>query len=77
MGKYVSESHKVLIFLIRITSRVDLAMSVYPSIRMNSVTSETLKATILELGMQIWIHAQRTFDSAECHTHSRAHIFKD
>jgi len=52
-------------------------MSVYPSIRMNAVISETLKATILELGMQIWIHAQRTFDSAECHAHSRAHIFKD
>jgi len=42
--------HKVYVFLIRITSRVDLAMSVWPSVRMNAVISETIKAAILGLG---------------------------
>jgi len=56
--------HKVYIFLIRITSRVDLAMSVCPSVRMNAEVSETIRATILGLGMQIpEIPAQRKFVS--------------
>jgi len=70
VGKYVTgrrkrfRPHKVYIFLIRITSRVDLAMSVRPSVRlsvrMNAEISETIQATILGLGMQIpEIPAQR------------------
>jgi len=48
VGKYVTgrmkrfEPHKAYIFLIRITSRVDLAMSVCPSVRMNAELSETI-----------------------------------
>jgi len=38
---------------------------------MNTEISETIKATILGLGMQI--PAQRKFVSAECHAHSNAH----
>jgi len=59
VGKYVTgrrkpfRPHKVDIFLIRITSRVDLAMSVCPSVRlsvrMNAKISETIQATILGL----------------------------
>jgi len=41
---------------------------------MNAENSETIQATIQELGMQILeISAQRKFDSAECHAHSNAH----
>jgi len=66
--------HKVYIFLIRITSRVDLAMSVCPSVRMNAEISETMRVTILGLGTQIpEIPAQRKFVSVECHAHSNAH----
>jgi len=71
VGKYVTgrrkrfRPHKVYIFLIRITSRVDLAMSVYPSVRMNAEISETIQTTILGFGMQIpEIPAQRKFVSA-------------
>jgi len=80
VGKYVTSRrkrfrlHKVYILLIRITSRVDLAMSVCPSVRMNAEISETIQATILGLGMQIpEIPAQRKFFSAKCHAHSNAH----
>jgi len=58
-------------FLIRITSRVDLAMSVYPSVRMNDEISETIRASILGLGMQIpEIPAQRKFVSEMCHSNA-------
>jgi len=41
---------------------------------MNAEISETLRATILGLGMQIpKISAQRTFVSAGYHAHSNAH----
>jgi len=43
----------VFIFLIRITSRVDLAMSVYPSVFMNAQISETIKARMLGFVLQI------------------------
>jgi len=71
VGKYVTgrrkrfRPHKVYIFLIRITNRVDLAMSVRLSIclsvRMNAEISETIQARLLK------------FISAECHAHSNAH----
>jgi len=80
VGKYVTggrkrfRPHKVNIFLIRITSRVDLAKSVCSSVRINAEISETIQATILGLGMQIpEISAQRKFVSALCHAHSNAH----
>jgi len=80
VGKYVTgrrkriRPHKVYIFLIRVTSRVDLAMSICPFVRMDAEISETIQATILGLGMQISeIPAQRKFFSAECHAHSNAH----
>jgi len=61
--------HKVYIILI--TSRVDLAMSVYPSVRMNDEISETIRASILGLGMQIpEIPAQRKFVSEMCHSNA-------
>jgi len=70
LGKYVTSkrklfrSHKVYIFFIRITIRVDLAMSVCP---MNPEISETIKARILGLGVQILgVPAQRKFVSAGC-----------
>jgi len=70
VGKYVTgrrkrfRPHKVYIFLIKITSRVDLAMSVCPSVRMNAEISETMRVTILGLGTQIpEIPAQRKFVS--------------
>jgi len=41
---------------------------------LNAEISETIRATILELGMQIpEIPAQRKFVSAMCHAHSNAH----
>jgi len=41
---------------------------------MNAKISETIRATILGLGMQIpEIPAQRKFVSAMCHAHSNAH----
>jgi len=60
--------------LIRITSRVDLAMSVCPFVRVNAMISETIKNVILGLGMQILeIPAQRKFVSLVCHAHTYAH----
>jgi len=65
VGKYVTgrrkrfRPHKVYtrIFLIRITSRVNLAMSVCPSVRlsvrMNAEISETMEARLLRFGVQI------------------------
>jgi len=41
---------------------------------MNAEISETIRATILGLGMQIPdLLTQRRFVSAECHAHSNAH----
>jgi len=64
VGKYVKGRRKsfrppkVYIFLIRINNR------------MNADISETIRATILVLGMQIpEIPAQRKFVSAGCHAH--------
>jgi len=70
--------HKVYIFLIRITSRVDLAKSACPSVRlsvlMNAETSETMGARLLRFGVQIpELLTQRKFVSVECHAHSNAH----
>jgi len=69
VGKYVTgrrkrfRPHKVYIFLIRITSRVDLAMSVCLSVRVNS---ETIRARLLRFGMQIpEFLTQRKFASAQ------------
>jgi len=80
VGKYVLGRrksflpHKVYMFLVRITSRVDLDMSVCPSDRLNAEISETIKATILGLGMKISeTYAQRMFVSSGCHTHSYDH----
>jgi len=48
-------------------------MSVCPSVRTNAEISETMRATILGLGMQIpKIPAQRQFVSEMCHDHSNA-----
>jgi len=76
VGKYVTgrrkrfRPHKVYIILIRITSQVDLAMSV----RMNAEISETIRARLLRFGVQISeLLTQRKFVSAECHAHSNAH----
>jgi len=53
--------------------RVDLAMSVCLSVRMNAVISETTKARKLGLGMQVLeIITQRNFISAVGHAHSYA-----
>jgi len=60
--------HKEYIFLIRITSRVDLAMSICPYGRCD------IKAAVLGLGMQILkLPVQRKFVSSVCHTLSNAH----
>jgi len=49
-------------------------MSVRLSVRMNAEISETIRATILGLGMQIpEIPAQRKIVSEECHAYSDAH----
>jgi len=62
--------HKVYIILIRITSRVDLAMSV----RMNAEILETIRARLLGFGMQIHeLLTQSKFVSAACQAHSNAH----
>jgi len=59
IGMYVAgrrnrfRPHSVYLFLIRITRRVDLAMSVCPSVRMNAEISETIRARQLRFGMQI------------------------
>jgi len=59
VGKYVTgrrkhfRPHKLYIFLIRITSRVDLAMSVCPFVRMNAEISETIRARLLGFGMHL------------------------
>jgi len=58
-------------FLIRITCRVDLAMAVCVSVRMNAKISETIRARLLGIGMQI--PEQRKFFSPGCHDHSNAH----
>jgi len=56
VGKYVTgrwkrfRPHKVYIFLIRITSRLHLAMSVCLSVRMNAEISETERAGLLGFG---------------------------
>jgi len=78
VGKYVTgrrkrfRPHQVYIFLIRITSRVDLAMSVCPFVRMNAKISETIKARLLRFGMQIpELLTQRK--SAAFHAHLNAH----
>jgi len=42
--------YKAYKFLIRITSHIDLAMSVCLSVRMNAEVSETVKATKLGFG---------------------------
>jgi len=84
VGKYETgrrkrfRPHKVYIFLIRITSRDDLAMSVCPSVRlsvrMNAEISETMGARLLRFGVQIpELLTQRKFVSAQCHAHSNAH----
>jgi len=76
VGKYVTgrrkrfPPHKVYIFLIRITSRVDLAMSVCLSVRMNAEISETMRARLLRFGVQIpELLTQRKFVSVECDAH--------
>jgi len=80
VGKYVTgrrkrfRPHEVCIFLIRIASRVDLAMSVCPSVRMNAEVSETIGARLLRFGIQIReLPTQRKFVSEMCHAHSNAH----
>jgi len=81
VGRYVTgrrkrfRPNKVYIFLIRITSRVDLIrLSVCPSFRMIALISKTVKAAILGIGMQILeIPAQRKFVSAGFHAHFNAH----
>jgi len=80
VGKYVTgrrkrfRPHKVYIFMIRITSRVDLAMSVCPSVRMNAEISETIRSRLLRFGMQILeLLTQRNFVSTMCHAHSNTH----
>jgi len=66
--------HKGHIFLIRITSRVDLAMSVCLSVRMNAEISETIRARLLRFGVQIpKLLTQRKLVSAMCLVHSNAH----
>jgi len=79
-GKYVTgrrkrfRPHKVHIFLIRITSQIDLAMSVCLSVRMNAEISETIRASLLRFGIQIpELLTPRKFVSAMCHVHSNAH----
>jgi len=74
VGKYVTgrrkrfRPHKVYIILIRITSQVDLAMSV----RMNAEILETIRA--IRFGMQIpELLTQRKFASASSLSHSSAH----
>jgi len=77
VGKYITgrrkryRPHKVYIFLIRVTSRVDLAMSVCTYVRINAVISETLKAAILGFGMQILeLLAKRKFVSSVWHAYT-------
>jgi len=59
IGMYVTgrrkrfRPHQVCIILISIISQVDLAMSICPSVRMNAEISETIRARILKLGIQI------------------------
>jgi len=58
----------------RITSRVDLAMSVCPSVRMKAEISETITARPLGFGVQIpELLEPRKIVSAGCHAHSNAH----
>jgi len=59
-------------------SRVDLAMSVCPSVRlsvrMNAEISVTMGARLLRFGVQIpELLTQRKFVLAMCHSHSNAH----
>jgi len=53
----VSDPIKYL-FLIRISSRVDLAMSFCPSVRPYGITLRTIRAILLRFGMQIQQAAQ-------------------
>jgi len=72
VGKYVTGRRKR--FRPHITSRVDLAMSVCPSVQMNAEISETMGARLLRFGVQIpELLTQRKFVSAMCHAHSNAH----
>jgi len=66
VNKFRFRPHKVYILLIGITSRVDLAMPVCLSVRMNAEISETIRARLLRFGMQIPF-------SAMCHAHLNAH----
>jgi len=74
VGKYVAgrskrfQPHKVYIFLITITSRVDLAMSVCPYERWDL---GTIISRLLGLGTQVPdLPAQRKFVSARCQAYS-------
>jgi len=80
VGKYVKgrrkrfRPHKVYIFLIRVNSRIDLAMSVCLSVRMNAEVSVTIRTRLLGFVMKIpELLGQRKFVSAGCHAHSNAH----
>jgi len=83
VGKYVTDRmnrfrpYKVYVLLIRITSRVKLAMSVCPSVCPSVWTLSTRKIWKLEklgLGMQILeVLGQRKCASEGCHGHSKAH----
>jgi len=67
--------HKVYIFLIRITSRVVLTMSVCLSVRMNAEIRKDLK--LLGFGMQIpELPAQRKFVSAGATSTCSASLFQ-
>jgi len=82
VGKYVTDRmnrfrpYKVYVLLIRITSRVKLAMSVCPSVCPSVWTLSTRKIWKLEklgLGMQILeVLGQRKCASEGCHGHSKA-----
>jgi len=71
-----SQLYEVHIVLISITNRVDQAMSVCLSFRMNAEIWETtrIQARKLWLGMQILeLIVQRKFVSARCHAQFYAH----
>jgi len=65
----VEEFYILYIFLIRITSRVDLAMSVCLSVRMNAEISETIRARLLRFG----VHISELLTQRKSHAHSNAH----
>jgi len=76
VGRYVTgrrkrfRPHKVYKFLIRITSRVDLAMSVCPYERWDLENYKSYNTGIPEIPELL---TQRKFVSAMCHAHSNAH----